>query len=194
VGRIVATEFVSMDGVVEDPGGSENFEHSGWSFKFDRGADGNQFKVDELRASDALLLGRITYEGFAEAWPSREDDEAGFAQKMNAMPKYVVSTTLGDPEWNNSTVIKENVPEEVSKLKDRYEGDIVIHGSGRLVRSLMEHGLVEELRLMVFPVVLGKGKRLFDGAPTTSFKLTDSKQVGSDGVTILTFAPIEPRT
>jgi dihydrofolate reductase len=193
LGRIAVTEFVSLDGVFEDPGGSEDFEHGAWSFKFDRGDDGNQFKVDELKASDALLLGRITYEGFAEAWPSRED-EAGFAQKMNAMPKYVVSTTLKDPEWNNSTVIKENVPEEVSKLKDRYEGDIVIHGSGRVVRTLMEHGLVDELRLMIFPVVLGKGKRVFDQAPTTSFKLTDSKQVGSDGVTILTFTPIEART
>jgi dihydrofolate reductase len=192
LGRIVATEFVTLDGVFEDPGGSEDFEHGAWSFKFDRGDDGNKFKLDETLTADAQLLGRITYEGFAAAWPPRED-EAGFAQKMNSMPKYVVSTTLQDPTWNNSTVIKENVPEEVAKLKDRYEGDIVIHGSGRLVRSLMEHGLVDELRLMVFPVVLGKGKRLFDEAPTTTFKLTDSKQVGSDGVTILTFVPTEPR-
>jgi dihydrofolate reductase len=139
-------------------------------------------------AADAQLLGRVTYEGFAQAWPGRED-EVGFAKKMNSMPKYVVSTTLENPEWNNSTVIKDNVAEEVSKLKEQYDGDILISGSGQLVRTLMEHGLVDEYRLMVFPVVLGRGKRLFEGTNRTTLQLTDSKQVGSDGVTILTYAP-----
>jgi dihydrofolate reductase len=192
MGKVVVTEFVSLDGVFEDPGGSEGTEHAGWSFKFDRGEDGNRFKLDELMAADAQLLGRVTYEGFAEAWPSREDD-VGFAKKFNSMPKYVVSTTLEDPKWENSTVIKGNVAEEVFRLKERYDGDILISGSGQLVRTLMAHGLVDELRLMVFPVVLGSGKRLFDGATTTSLKLTDTKPVGPDGVTILTYAPTGKR-
>jgi dihydrofolate reductase len=188
MGKVVVTEFVSLDGVFEDPGGAEDFEHGGWTFEFDRGDDGNKFKLDELMAADAQLLGRVTYEGFAQAWPGRED-EVGFAKKMNSMPKYVVSTTLENPEWNNSTVIKDNVAEEVSKLKEQYDGDILIAGSGQLVRTLMEHGLVDEYRLMVFPVVLGRGKRLFEGTNRTTLQLTDSKQVGSDGVTILTYAP-----
>ncbi|HEV8572733.1 MAG TPA: dihydrofolate reductase family protein [Actinomycetota bacterium] len=190
MGNVVVTEFVSLDGVFEDPGGSERTEHAGWSFNFDRGEDGNRFKLDELMAADAQLLGRVTYEGFAQAWPGRED-EVGFAKKFNSMPKYVVSTTLQDPAWENSTVIKGNVAEEVSRLKEQYDGDILISGSGQLVRTLMEHGLIDEYRLMVFPVVLGSGKRLFDGANKTSLKLTDTQQVGSDGVTILTYTPAE---
>jgi dihydrofolate reductase len=188
MGKIVVTEFVSLDGVIQAPGGGEDFEHAGWSFKFDRGDDGDKFKFDELIAADAQLLGRITFDGFAAAWPKMKDDE-GFAEKMNSMPKYVVSTTLEDPEWENSTVIKDNVAEEVAKLKDEYDGDILIAGSGALVRSLMEDGLIDEFRLMVFPVVLGSGKRLFeDGTANTTLKLTDTKPVGSDGITILTYA------
>jgi dihydrofolate reductase len=193
MGQVVVTEFVSLDGVFEDPGGSEGTEHAGWSFKFDRGEDGNRFKLDELMAADAQLLGRVTYEGFAKAWPERED-EVGFAKKFNSMPKYVVSTTLEDPEWENSTVIKGNVADEVSRLKEQYDGDILISGSGQVVRTLMEHGLIDEYRLMVFPVVLGSGKRLFDGATTTSLKLADTKPVGPDGVTVLTYVPTEKRT
>ena len=190
MGKVVVTEFVSLDGVFEDPGGSEGTEHAGWSFKFDRGEDGNRFKLDELMAADAQLLGRVTYEGFAKAWPERED-EVGFAKKFNSMPKYVVSTTLEDPEWENSTVIKGNVPDEVSQLKEQYDGDILISGSGQLVRSLMKDGLIDEYHLMVFPVVLGSGKRVFDGATTTSLKLTNTQQVGPDGVTVLTYVPLE---
>jgi dihydrofolate reductase len=188
VGKVVITEFVSLDGVFEDPGGSEGTEIAAWSFQFDRGDDGNRFKLDELMAADVQLLGRVTYEGFAAAWPSRKDD-MGFAERENAMPKYVVSTTLKDPEWNNTSVIGGDVAEEVSKLKDRYKGDILIAGSGQLVRTLMEYGLIDEYRLMVFPVVLGRGRRLFDGAGQTRLRLTDSKQVGPDGVTILTYVP-----
>ncbi len=184
--RIVVTEFVSLDGVMEDPGGGEDFEHGGWSFKFSRGDEGDKFKLDETMESDALLLGRVTYEGFAEAWPSREGE---FADKFNSMPKYVVSTTLHDPEWTNSTVIKENVPEEVAKLKRQEAGDIVVHGSARLVLTLTEHDLVDEFRLMVFPVVLGSGKRLFgDTSKASTLRLVDSKAVG-DGVLILTYQP-----
>src|SRR5919201_831564 len=156
--KLIVTEFVSLDGVMEDPGGAEDFKYGGWTFEFDRGDEGNKFKLDETMESDALLLGRKTFEGFAAAWPSREGE---FADKFNNMPKYVVSTTLEDPEWNNSTVIKDNVAEEVAKLKDELSGDILVNGSAQLVQTLMEHDLVDEHRLMVFPVVLGEGRRLF---------------------------------
>jgi dihydrofolate reductase len=186
VGRIVVTEFVSLDGVMEDPGGSESFKHGGWSFAFSRGDEGDKFKLDETRASDALLLGRVTYEGFADAWPSREGE---FADKFNSMPKYVLSSTLQDPEWSNSTVLKGDLAEEVAKLKREHDGDIVVHGSAQLAQTLIEDDLVDELRLMVFPVVLGSGKRLFgDTSDKKSLQLVDSKVVG-DGVAILTYAP-----
>jgi dihydrofolate reductase len=171
---------------MEDPGGSENFAQGGWSFKISRGDEGDKFKLDETFASEALLLGRVTYEGFAEAWPSREGE---FADKFNGMPKYVVSSTLDQPEWNNSTVLKGDLVEEVGKLRQEQDGDIVVHGSARLVQTLVEHDLVDELRLMVYPVVLGSGKRLFgdtsDGKP---LRLVDSKVVG-DGVAILIYKP-----
>jgi dihydrofolate reductase len=188
VGRIVVTEFVSLDGVMEDPGGSEGTKHAGWSFEFSRGDEGDKFKLDETMGSDALLLGRKTFEGFAEAWPSRDGE---FADKFNSMPKYVVSSTLQDPDWTNSTVISggDNLAEEVAKLKEENEGDIVVHGSAQLVQSLLEDDLVDEVRLMVFPVVLGSGKRIF-GETTNKkpLKLVDSQIVG-DGVAILVYQP-----
>jgi dihydrofolate reductase len=186
VGRIVVTEFVSLDGVMEDPGGSEGTRHGGWSFEFDRGAEGDKFKLDETVSSEALLLGRVTYEGFAAAWPSREGE---FADKFNTMPKYVVSSTLRDPEWENSTVLGGDVVGEVERLKRELEGDIVVHGSARLAQTLIEHDLVDELRLMVFPIVLGSGKRLFvEASDKKSLRLVDSKVVGA-GVAILVYAP-----
>jgi dihydrofolate reductase len=186
MGRIVATEFMSLDGVVEDPGGAEDFEYGGWSFEFSRGEEGNKFKLDETLASDALLLGRVTYEGFAAAWPSREGE---FADKFNNMPKYVVSSTLEEPEWNNSRVVKGDVVEEVAKLRQELDGDIVVHGSVRLVQTLLEHDLLDELRLMVFPVVLGKGNRIFsETSDKKPLRLVDSKTVG-DGVAILIYQP-----
>jgi dihydrofolate reductase len=186
VGRIVVTEFVSLDGVLEDPGGSENFKHGGWSFEFKRGDAGDKFKLDETLSSEALLLGRTTYKGFAEAWPSREGE---FADKFNTMPKYVVSSTLEDPEWNNSTVLKGDVPDAVAKLKQEHDGDIVVHGSAQLVQTLIEHDLVDEFRLMVFPVALGSGKRLFgETSDKKPLRLVDSKVVG-DGVSILVYEP-----
>ncbi len=186
MGRIVVTEFVSLDGVMEDPGGAEDFKHGGWSFAISRGDEGDRFKVDEAFSSEALLLGRVTYEGFAEAWPSREGE---FADKFNTMPKYVVSSTLKEPEWNNSTVLSGDVVKEVEKLRQEQDGDIVIHGSGRLVQTLIEHDLVDELRLMVYPVVLGSGKRLFgETTDKKPLRLVDSKVVG-DGVAILIYEP-----
>jgi dihydrofolate reductase len=186
MGRIVVTEFVSLDGVMEDPGGAEDFKYGGWSFEFDRGDEGNQFKLDETLDTEALLLGRVTYEGFADAWPSREGE---FADKFNTMPKYVVSSTLDAPEWNNSTVIDGDVVEEVTKLRRDADGDLVVHGSAQLVQTLLDHGLVDELRLMVFPVVLGSGKRLFgETSDKKNLKLAEAKTVG-EGVSILVYQP-----
>jgi dihydrofolate reductase len=183
MGKIVVTEFVSLDGVMEDPGGAESFKHGGWTFEINRGDEGDKFKLDEALSAEALLLGRVTYEGFAEAWPSREGE---FADKFNAMPKYVV---LEDPEWNNSTVLKGDVAEEVAKLKQAHDGDVVVHGSAQLVQALLEHALVDELRLMVFPVVLGSGRRLFgETSDKKRLRLVNSKTVG-DGVAILTYEP-----
>ena len=183
MGKIVVTEFVSLDGVMEAPGG-EDFKYPGWSFDFDRGEDGDQFKLDETLGSEALLIGRVTYESFANAWPSREGP---FADKLNAMPKYVVSSTLEDPEWNNSTVIDGDVVEEVAKLKEEIDGEIVVHGSRRLAQTLIENDLVDEVRLMIFPVVLGTGKRLFgETSDRKTMRLADSKSVG-EGIAILVY-------
>jgi len=184
MGRVVVTEFVSLDGVMEDPGGAEDFEHGGWTFEFEN-AGGMQFKLDEALATEALLLGRVTYEGFAAAWPSRDGD---FADKFNSMPKYVVSSTLRNPEWNNSKVVEGELAEGVSKLKQEVDGDIVVHGSAQLVQGLLERDLVDELRLMVFPVVLGSGKRLFGESGKKRLRLVDSKVVG-DGIAIQVYEP-----
>jgi dihydrofolate reductase len=183
MGRIVVTEFVSLDGVMEAPGG-EDFKYKGWSFKFDRGEEGNKFKLDETFQSEALLLGRVTYEGFAAAWPSRDGE---FADKFNTMPKYVVSSTLENPEWNNTSVLKGDVVAEASKLKQELDGDIYVHGSCQLVQTLIENDLVDELHLMVFPVILGTGKRVFgETSDMKRLRLADSKMVG-EGVAILTY-------
>jgi dihydrofolate reductase len=184
VGRIVVTEFVSLDGVMEDPGGSESFKYGGWSFEFERGEEGDAFKLDETMGSEALLLGRVTYEGFAAAWPSREGE---FADKFNSMPKYVVSSTLRDPSWTNTTVLSGDLVDEVGKLTRKLDGDIVVHGSARLAQALLEHDLVDELRLMVFPVVLGSGKRFFgDTSDKKRLRLVESTTV-RDGVLILRY-------
>ena len=183
--KIVVTEFVTLGGVMEDPGGAEKSKHGGWAFQFDRGPEGDKFKFDELFASDALLLGRVTYQGFAAAWPSMKD-EAGFADRMNNLPKYVVSTTLERAEWNNSRLIKRNVVEELSRLKAMQGGDILVAGSGQLVHTLMQHDLVDEYRLMVYPVVLGSGKRLFNnGSDRLSLRLVEAKPVGSGILTLI---------
>jgi dihydrofolate reductase len=183
MGRIVVTEFVSLDGVMEAPGG-EDFKYPGWTFDFDRGEDGDKFKLDEALDADALLLGRVTFEGFAGAWPSRKGE---FADKFNSMPKYVVSSTLKDPEWNNSAVLDGDVVDEVTKLREQLDGDIQVPGSRQLVQTLIENDLVDELHLMVFPVVLGTGKRVFgETSDKKTLRLTDSKAVG-EGIVILIY-------
>jgi dihydrofolate reductase len=181
--KLIVTEFVSLDGVMEDPGGAEDFKYGGWTFEIDRG-EGDKFKLDETMESDGLLLGRVTYEGFAAAWPQREGE---FADKFNSMPKYVVSSTLEDSEWNNTTVLSGDVPDEVAKLKREQDGNIYVHGSGQLAQMLIENDLVDELHLMVFPVVLGSGRRLFgDTSDKKRLQLVESRAVG-DGVLILIY-------
>jgi dihydrofolate reductase len=182
MGKLVVTEFVSVDGVFEDPGGAEGYEHGGWTFEYDRGDDGDKFKLDELMEAEVQLLGRATYEGFAAAWPSREGE---FAEKLNNDPKYVVSTTLKDPGWQNTSVISDNVTDEIAKLKASTDGVILVAGSGTLVGTLLGRDLVDELRLMVFPTVLGRGKRLFpDGIDRLKLRLAEARTVGRDGVQI----------
>jgi dihydrofolate reductase len=190
MGKIVITEFISLDGIVEDPGGSEEHPHGGWSFEYERSDAGDAFKMKETEDSGALLLGRVTYEGFAEAWPQRSGDP--FSDKFNSMPKYVVTSTLTDPEWTNSNVIDGagDVAAEIAQLKDEIEGDVVVHGSPTLARFLIEEDLVDELRLMVFPVLLGSGKTLFGPSESKKgWKLLSAETVGSQGVQIQIYEP-----
>jgi len=188
MGKIVVTEFVSLDGVIEAPGGGEDYKHAGWTFEIDRGEEGDKFKLDELVEAEAQLLGRVTYEGFAAAWPTIEDG-AGFAEKMNSMPKYVVSSTLQEASWENTTVLSGELADEVAKLHREIDGVILVAGSAQLVQGLLERDLVDELRLMVFPVLLGEGKRLFgDVTEKKPLNLVDSKTLGA-GVALLTYEP-----
>jgi dihydrofolate reductase len=186
MGKIVVTEFISLDGVMEAPGGGEDYKHAGWTFEISRGEEGNTFKLKETFDSEALLLGRITYEGFAKTWPSREGE---FADKFNTVPKYVISSTLKKADWNNSTILNGDVTEAITKLKKTLQGNIVVHGSAQLVQALVANDLIDELRLMVFPVILGSGKRLFGEMDhAKSMKLISSQTVGA-GVEILIYDP-----
>jgi dihydrofolate reductase len=187
MGRIVVSQFVTLDGVAEDPGGAEGFERGGWAFRYERGEDGDRFKLEEVMSSNALLLGRRTYEGFAEAWPSRTGE---FADKFNSMPKYVVSGTLTDPEWTNTTVVGTDVESAAERVKREVEGDVLVNGSLGLVAALLERGLVDELRLMVFPTVLGAGKRLFvDTDGERALRLVESRPAGETLIAV--YAPKE---
>jgi dihydrofolate reductase len=189
MGKIVATEFISLDGVIEDPGGSEDYVHGGWTFEIDRGEEGNLFKLGELEEAEAQLLGRITYEGFAAAWPEREGDPhmGDFAKKMNKMPKYTYSTTLESAEWENTTVLSGDFATDIARVKEEVDGVILVAGSARLVQGLLAADLLDELRLMLFPVVLGGGKRLFaDDGRKVPLSLADARTVGA-GVQLLTY-------
>jgi dihydrofolate reductase len=199
MGKIVISEFVSLDGVAEDPGGIGDFKHRGWTFEIDRGEEGEdsaglrqprevaRLKLEEALNSEGLLLGRVTYEEFAALWPSRDGE---FADRFNSMPKYVVSSTLENPEWNNSTVLEGDVVDEVSMLRHELDGDTLVPGGIRLPRTLIEHDLVDELRLVVYPVVLGSGERLFgETSDRKPLRLVDTRTVG-DGVAILTYEPV----
>jgi dihydrofolate reductase len=182
MGKIVVSQFITVDGVVEDPGGSEGSRYGGWAFQFDRGAEGDKFKVDEVMGAGGLLLGRRTYEGFAAAWPTREGE---FADKFNTMPKYVVSSTLGNPEWNNTTVVGTDVAAAVDRIRNEVDADILVNGSVQLVAELVERGLVDELRLMTFPVVIGGGLRLFrEGTSSHRLRLTQAREAGETLITV----------
>jgi dihydrofolate reductase len=185
--KLIVTEFVSIDGVMDSPGGEPGYKHSGWTFAHADGEDHFQYKLDEVMEADALLIGRVTYESFAGAWPDRTD-EAGFADKMNAMPKYVVSATLEDPEWNNTTVLDSgDATAEARRLKEEFDGELQVPGSHQLVQELIESDLVDQINLMVFPVVLGTGKKVFtETSERRKLRLTESKVVG-DGVAVLIY-------
>jgi dihydrofolate reductase len=186
MGKIAVTEFISLDGVIEDPGGAEDYRHGGWTFEIARGEEGDKFKLEELNEAEAQLLGRVTYEGFAAAWPKIED-EAGFASKMNEMPKYVVSSTLERADWQNTTILSGDLPNSIATLKEKVDGVILVAGSATLVKSLIDHDLVDELRLMVFPVLLGQGKRLFpEGETKHRLQLAEAKTVG-DGISLVRY-------
>jgi dihydrofolate reductase len=184
MGRIVVTEYISVDGVVEAPSGTEAFERVGWTDDFSRGPEGNQFKVDETMAADAQLLGRVTYEQFAAVWPHVEGE---FGDYFNSMPKYVVSSTLENPEWDNTTVLAGDLVEAVRELKQRYQRDIVVHGSPQLAQALIEHDLVDVLHLLVYPVIVGAGKRLFDSTSETKRLRLAATQTFGDGVHLLVY-------
>jgi dihydrofolate reductase len=187
--KVVVSEFLTLDGVMQDPGGVGEIESGGWNIPY-MNEEFGQYKFNELAASDALLLGRVTYEGFAAAWPeeSHVETEGEFAVMMNSYPKYVVSTTLDKAQWNNSHLIKTNVKEEISKLKQQPGKDILIFGSGNLVQSLMDYGLIDEYHLQIHPVILGHGKRLFQEGNNVKLSLVDSKVTGP-GIVILTYQP-----
>jgi dihydrofolate reductase len=189
MGKIVATEFISLDGVIEDPGGSEDFVHGGWTFEIKRGEEGDRFKLDELEEAEAQLLGRVTYEGFADAWPGREGDPqmGDFAKKMNTMPKYVYSRTLESADWQNTTLLSGDFATDMRRAKEEVDGVILVAGSAALVQGLIANDLLDELRLMVFPVTLGGGKRLFaDDGRKVPLSLSDARTVGA-GVQLLTY-------
>jgi dihydrofolate reductase len=187
MGKIIITENVSLDGVIEDPTGAEGLSFGGWFWETDRGEDGEKFTLDKTLGAEALLLGRRSYELFAATWPSRGGD---LADKMNSLPKYVVSSSLVAPDWNNSTVLKGDVVHEVAKLKRELGGEIVVLGSPQLARTLIEHDLADELRLMTYPVVLGAGARLFgETSAKKPMRLVNTQTVG-DGIAILTYAPV----
>jgi dihydrofolate reductase len=184
MGRLVVTEYVTLDGVVEAPGGGEDFVHAGWTFRFNRGPEGDAFKLDETRNSDALLFGRVTYEGMAAAWPNMTGE---FADLFNGLPKFVVSNTLTDASWNNTEVLRGDLRTDIEALKSRFGGNIVLHGSPSLVQGLLDLDVIDEMRLMLFPIVLGQGKRLFGAAgDPKQFRLAQNASVG-DGIAVLTY-------
>jgi dihydrofolate reductase len=193
MGKIIVSEFITLDGVIEAPGGEDSLgERSGWSIPYFN-EETAKFKLDDFLASDALLMGRVTYQIHAAVWPSMTDEE-GFADRMNSLPKYVVSTTLEKVEWNNSRPIRGNIPEEVKKLKQEVQRNILIDGGSDLVNLLMQHDLIDEYRLLVHPVVVGKGKRLFrEGSQKKELRLIEARAL-STGVVALTYQPAETRS
>ncbi|WP_090329942.1 dihydrofolate reductase family protein [Nitratireductor aquibiodomus] len=183
--KIIVTQYMSLDGVIEDPVGMEGSGLGDWTGPFSRGPDGDAFKHEELMGCDAMIYGRKTYDGFAAVWP-RVDDEAGYARRMNALPKYLASTTIEDPQWNNTSLLRGDLVEAVRALKETPGGDILIFGSGSVAHTLMPHGLIDEFRLMVYPTVLGRGKRLFPEGTATMLELAECRTF-NDGIVLLRY-------
>jgi dihydrofolate reductase len=183
--KIVATQYVSLDGVIEDPVGMEGSGLGDWTGPFTRGPEGDKFKFDELFASDAVLLGRTTYEAFAAVWPAVKD-ETGFADRINSLPKFVVSNTLTEAGWNNSTIVSGDIVEKIRAIKDAPGGDILVYGSAALLHALIPHALIDAYSLMVYPTVLGRGKRLFPEAAKLDLTLAECKPLGS-GIVLLRY-------
>jgi len=183
--KLIVSEFMTLDGVMEAPGGEPGHPHSGWVIDF-MSDEQLAYKLAETKQAESLLIGRVTYESFAGAWPQRTGE---FAHKMNTMPKHVISSTLRDPEWTNTTVLRGDVPARIRELKQLARGPILVAGSRTLVPTLLEHDLVDELRVMLFPVLVGGGRRLFpEGWRKKSFRLTETRPFAS-GVTVLTYTP-----
>ncbi|WP_413989638.1 dihydrofolate reductase family protein [Labrys okinawensis] len=183
--RIVVTQYVSLDGVIEDPVGMENSGLGDWTGPFERGPEGDRFKHEEMLAADAVLLGRVTYDAFAAVWPSVKD-ETGFADRLNSMPKFVASNTLRQAEWHNTTILSGDAANEIRALKAKPGGDILVYGSAALVHALMPHGLIDAYNLMVYPTVLGRGKRLFADGYASKLTLAESRPLGS-GIVLLRY-------
>jgi dihydrofolate reductase len=187
--RLVVTEYASLDGVIEDPVGMEGSGLGNWTGPFTRGPAGDKFKHEELFASDAVLLGRRTYEGFAAVWPTVKD-ETGLAERMNSLPKFVASTTISSADWRNSTVLSGDLPAAIRTLKQQFQGDILVYGSASLVHALTPSRVIDEYRLMIYPTVLGRGKRLFPDGATSALTLLECTQLGS-GIVLLRYEAVE---
>ncbi len=185
MGKLVVSEFLSLDGVMEAPGPAHDFKHAGWTMPF-RGEKGAAFKREELFAAEALLLGRKTYEGFAAAWPNMKDEQ-GFADRMNGLPKHVVSSTLKEASWNNSHILSGDLAQRVRAIKAGVPGDVLLYGSGKLAGSLLQLGLIDELRFLIYPVVLGEGQRFFEQAPYATLQAIEARDMGR-GVTLMRYA------
>lgn len=183
--KIIATNYVSLDGVIQDPVGMEGSGLGDWTGPFTRGPEGDKFKLDELRQADALIFGRLTYDGFAAVWPTVKDPD-GFAERMNSLPKYVASRSLKSATWNNSTIIGNDLVNEVKALKAKPGADILIYGSASIVHELMPRRLVDEYRLMVYPIVLGRGKRLFPNGTQSVLTLAECRTF-NDGIVLLRY-------
>lgn len=185
MGKLIVSEFLSLDGVMEAPGPSHDFKHAGWTLPF-RSEKGGAFKREELFAAGALLLGRKTYDGFAAAWPNMKDEQ-GFADRMNGLPKHVVSSTLKEASWNNSHILSGDLAENVRAIKAQASGDVLLYGSGKLAGSLLQLGLIDELRFLIYPVVLGSGQRFFAEAPHVTLKTIEARDMDR-GVTLMRYA------
>jgi dihydrofolate reductase len=182
--KIIATDYISLDGVIQDPVGMERSGLGDWTGPFSRGPEGDEFKHEELMRADALIFGRLTYDGFAAVWPLVKDS---FAERMNSLPKYVASRTLTNATWNNTTIIGSDLIGEVRSLKERPGGDMLIYGSASIVHALMPQELVDEFRLMVYPTVLGRGKRLFPPGTQSVMTLAECRTF-NDGIVLLRYA------